>query len=250
MVDTPHEPGIEQGQGGDAGYPWTGREHWTREDWDRWQDATLARNRYLGPDFDKIVGQNLQGFRTAAGLTQADLAAALSAGGDTVHQQTIQKIEKGSRPLKYNEAMRICKTLEISPWQLGDRAELAASNAHFLEKIVTAQAIEAELKSAATRLSTCLVGLAEMLGLRQIGSAGCQPDEYLAERAKGLIARNWGKRFNEALGLAIREHEYVDDKGLSASTYAEILQTIVDGISPINSDDEDEYETWADDSDA
>lgn len=59
-------------------------------------------------DADKVIGENVQRFRTAKGLSQAQLAEALN-----VAQQTILKIEKGTRPLRYTEAAAIAQTLDI-----------------------------------------------------------------------------------------------------------------------------------------
>ena len=64
-------------------------------------------------DMDKHVGSNVQRFRVARGMSQSDLAEAMSQGGERVHQQTILKIEKGTRPLKYAEAARLSDVLQV-----------------------------------------------------------------------------------------------------------------------------------------
>jgi transcriptional regulator with XRE-family HTH domain len=51
--------------------------------------------------------------REAKGMTQTDLARALKKGfGLPFHQQTIQRIESGERPIRLNEANLIAQTLE------------------------------------------------------------------------------------------------------------------------------------------
>ena len=60
-------------------------------------------------DFDVIAGHTLKLARHSAGLSQDDLAQALAAFGFPMHQQTILKIEKGSRPIKLAEAFAIAE---------------------------------------------------------------------------------------------------------------------------------------------
>jgi transcriptional regulator with XRE-family HTH domain len=65
-------------------------------------------------DFNRRVGENLQRIRKAAGWSQADLADRLSARGLSFQQPTILKVEKGSRPLKLEEACAIAEELEVT----------------------------------------------------------------------------------------------------------------------------------------
>src|SRR5215217_5323917 len=64
-------------------------------------------------DFNQRVGTNLQLHRKAKGYSQSDLAGLLEQRGLPFQQQTILKIEKGSRPLKLEEASVIADTLGI-----------------------------------------------------------------------------------------------------------------------------------------
>lgn len=66
-------------------------------------------------EMDERIAENVRRFRTAAGLSQAQLAEALSEYGYTFQQQTILKIEKGDRPLKFAEALAIAHALRVSP---------------------------------------------------------------------------------------------------------------------------------------
>ena len=61
-------------------------------------------------DWDSLVGANVQRLRVASGLSQTDLADRLGAG---FRQQTILKIEKGTRPLKLSEGVALSKILDI-----------------------------------------------------------------------------------------------------------------------------------------
>jgi len=64
-------------------------------------------------DFNQRVGANIQEIRKAAGWSQADLASELTRRGLPFYQPTILKIEKGSRPLKFEEAAHIADALGV-----------------------------------------------------------------------------------------------------------------------------------------
>lgn len=82
------------------------------------------------PGFDATVGRNLKQYREARGLTQTELAEVVSRFGETSFaQQTIVKIEKGSRPLKLREAERLAAALEIGLDDLVDDSEVMVSRA-------------------------------------------------------------------------------------------------------------------------
>jgi transcriptional regulator with XRE-family HTH domain len=65
-------------------------------------------------DFNQRVGENLHQIRKAAGLSQADLAERLTARGLSFQQPTILKLEKGSRPLRLEEASAIAEELGVN----------------------------------------------------------------------------------------------------------------------------------------
>lgn len=52
--------------------------------------------------------------REARSMTQTDLAKALKAFGLPFHQQTVQRIEQGERPVRLNEAYLIAQVLDLS----------------------------------------------------------------------------------------------------------------------------------------
>lgn len=65
-------------------------------------------------DFNQRVGANLARIRKAAGWSQADLATRLTFRGLPFHQPTILKVEKGTRPLKFDEACAIAEELGVN----------------------------------------------------------------------------------------------------------------------------------------
>ena len=70
--------------------------------------------RWSSTDFNEQVGQRVQQFRKAAGLSQGGLAAELTARGISFQQQTVLKVEKGSRPLKLDEAFVMASVLDVA----------------------------------------------------------------------------------------------------------------------------------------
>ncbi|WP_035744701.1 helix-turn-helix transcriptional regulator [Haematomicrobium sanguinis] len=65
------------------------------------------------PDIDAYFRSNLKGYRERAHLTQEQLAQRLSDIGFSFRQQTIQKIEQGTRGVSLREALAISKALNL-----------------------------------------------------------------------------------------------------------------------------------------
>jgi transcriptional regulator with XRE-family HTH domain len=61
---------------------------------------------------------NMQTLRERKGLTQTDLAKAAKARGLAFHQQTVQRIETGERPVRLNEAHVISSVLESDVYSM------------------------------------------------------------------------------------------------------------------------------------
>ncbi|MGV0790482.1 helix-turn-helix domain-containing protein [Mycolicibacterium sp. XJ1819] len=174
-------------------------------------------------EFDKLVGSNVQKYRRAKGMSQSELAAEMSEGGEHVHQQTIQKIEKGTRPLKYSEAVRICRALWIGIAQLSDGAGRAAANARYLERFAVLNQMSAELGDFARRLVPVLVDLAELVALE---SGDSEATGHVRNSAETWLRENWGKNLNNQILEELRVHPDLAElpEELNASTYGEVLK--------------------------
>jgi hypothetical protein len=68
------------------------------------QDAQTATP---DPQTDAAIGRDVMGAREAAGLSQADLAAAMAERGFRWSQATVYNVEKGKRPLRFNESQHL-----------------------------------------------------------------------------------------------------------------------------------------------
>lgn len=190
----------------------------------------------IDADNDKLVGANIQKLRTAKGMSQADLAAALTTlGGVHMHQQTIQKIEKGTRPLKYMEAVTIAEvlTVDVHALSAGQTETVhAAANLKRLEDIFR---MTEELDDVAKRLAYQLVMLAVRLGIDQKNQAEDETrtpaDEsagWLERRIVDTLERNWGRELNEGIHLAMQQHPYLAEvkSEFAAPTYGEVLKRV------------------------
>jgi transcriptional regulator with XRE-family HTH domain len=63
--------------------------------------------------FNQQVGANIRTHRRSRGMSQTELAHELALRGMPFQQQTILKVEKGSRPLRFEEADAIARILGV-----------------------------------------------------------------------------------------------------------------------------------------
>ncbi|MFG2002319.1 helix-turn-helix transcriptional regulator [Spirillospora sp. NPDC048911] len=63
---------------------------------------------------DERFATNLRQHRERRGLSQAELARLMSEAGYPMHQQTIAKIESGSRPVRLAEAVQLARALDTT----------------------------------------------------------------------------------------------------------------------------------------
>jgi transcriptional regulator with XRE-family HTH domain len=115
-------------------------------------------------DFNKRVGANLQRFRKARGISQADLAHELSRRGFPFQQPTVLKVEKGSRPLKFEEAHAIAELLWVGPDALAafsEDDERATAIAQQLYAASTAQRCRQEIEECRQTLERLEAELAQ-----------------------------------------------------------------------------------------
>ena len=88
-------------------------------------------------NFDEMVGKNVQVLRESIGISQTKLAEAVSSQGrSSLHQQTIVKIEKGTRPLKLSEAVELAWALDTKVDLLFEADELVIDRAARLRSCI------------------------------------------------------------------------------------------------------------------
>lgn len=93
----------------------------------------------LESDLNQVIGNRVNDLRTKRGITQGQLATRLANMGMPLAQQTIAKIENGTRPLKLAEAKAFSEILAVSVNQLveGDQEFFALQQevSHFLNTL-------------------------------------------------------------------------------------------------------------------
>lgn len=155
---------------------------------------------------DQRVGKNVQKFRIAAGKTQAELAATISTATSQIPQQTILKIEQGTRPLKYLEAVRVCAALKIDLQDL--MVDDISIDADFMECITTLRQCDTEIESLAATIGEALTRLTTVTQQPSFGD-----DTERVEHAQAWLAHNWGRELNLRLDDHIDHARPIDSAG-------------------------------------
>lgn len=69
-------------------------------------------------DLEKEVGRKIETLRTVAGLGQRELSDKLKEVGLNWSQGTLSKVENGTRPIRFTEAVRVAEVLKVSTAEL------------------------------------------------------------------------------------------------------------------------------------
>jgi transcriptional regulator with XRE-family HTH domain len=108
-------------------------------------------NQRDSTDFNERVGANVRFYRLARGMSQAEMARVLQDQGFPFQQPTILKVEKGTRPLKFEEAEAIAhilgmETMFLSLPDNGSTDVARHDLQHAMEQIARAETRIAELE--------------------------------------------------------------------------------------------------------
>lgn len=149
---------------------------------------------------DARIGKNLAALRVSAGLSQGELAERIG-----VAQQTVAKMEKGTRPLKYGEAVAISECLNTPISALADTEGGVESTAVMLTAMHQINSIESWLERRAYSMARQLWTIASRLNAIKLGRRNQPRDwEAILERATAYLETDWGSEFNEKLTHAVR----------------------------------------------
>jgi transcriptional regulator with XRE-family HTH domain len=117
-----------------------------------------VNGQHVSTNFNRQVGENIQLLRKARRMSQADLARELAARGFAFQQQGVLKLEGGTRPLRFEEALALAEILGVNPAVLADRPVRAAAAAkqllHVETDIADVQQRIAELQQDLERLKS------------------------------------------------------------------------------------------------
>lgn len=185
-------------------------------------------------DFDELVGANIRAYRTAIGMSQLELAEALGrATGERIHQQTILKIEKGTRPLKYSEAISLAKVLNVPDSMLMAGREKGDINAVLLQMHREFRRQHDALADFAAQIAPRLVDYALLLAAIEhnpLLDEDGKPVQYgsLKTHAEAWVHANWGKSLNREIMAALRKQDYLTDlrEEFEGDSYLEILERV------------------------
>lgn len=171
---------------------------------------------------DASIGRNLATLRTAASLSQGDLAERIG-----VAQQTIAKIEKGTRPLKYSEAVTICAELTVPIAALSADVSKVDSTASLLRIMNRLLDFDSKLAALVAEVVPDLVRLAFKVSAIKDGRLD-PPSDWDSEgaRAMSFVETDWGvDHLNWLLTNGVRRRCF--DLGflseVDADSYLEIL---------------------------
>lgn len=137
-----------------------------------------------------FVGETIR-LRTAAGMTQRDLSKVLRERFELpFHQQTVQRIEDGERPVRLNEAFAIASVLDSTVEQMTQQGQTAEAMQSRIDW-TTARMDETvfALERAVGNLDSVIIGLRNELREDWQGyldAAGDEPDERLRDEVRHL----------------------------------------------------------------
>jgi transcriptional regulator with XRE-family HTH domain len=101
---------------------------------------------------EKTFAEQMKRCREAKGMSQADLAKALTKRGLSYHQQTVLKVERGIRRVRLGEACTIADVLGVSLASLAgfglvSSADLLGRIAELERAVTTARDVLSEVSS-------------------------------------------------------------------------------------------------------
>ncbi|MCV7056282.1 helix-turn-helix domain-containing protein [Mycolicibacterium gilvum] len=184
--------------------------------------------------FDQLVGANIRAYRTAIGMSQLELAEALGRSlGERVHQQTILKIEKGTRPLRFSEARAVAKVLGVQDYMLLAGREDRAARGLLLQLNKDFRGHRKALKEFAADLAPQLVDLALLMAALDQESASDEDGRTadlgpMKAWAESWLLTNWGRELNREIMSTLRKQEFMTDlrDEFKGDSYREVLDRV------------------------
>lgn len=101
-----------------------------------------------------VFGQQVRALRRAAGATQADIAAAMTAVGWRLESGQVAKLERAERPVNVGEMLALADVLGVAPSQLISPVGLSESERRQIK-------IDAERRAATIRLDAAMRAVRE-----------------------------------------------------------------------------------------
>lgn len=112
---------------------------------------------------DENVGSAVATYRALEGLSQSDLAKRLQERGIPLAQQTVAKIEAGTRPLKLTEAAEIAEALRVTVPDLLHPGDVVAAREMLLHTADAVRTYKEELSAAVWKYEHARVSAAAVV---------------------------------------------------------------------------------------
>lgn len=145
--------------------------------------------------WERNFRERLVRMREAKGINQTDLARVLRSDyGLPFHQQTIQRIESGERPIRLNEANLIAETLHADLFTM-------------MSDVGTAESVRLNLELVGERLSERGREIAAYLGERMALIEGLYEDLQSAWEAYEATQEELGEPLDKDLSADMRRFE-------------------------------------------
>lgn len=151
---------------------------------------------------EKWFGINLRAAREAAGLSQSDVARAMSDAGHAWYQTTTSRVEAGDRPVRLTEARQLAELVGVSlddlvrpPRYIQLRRFVAETSARALEYVEQLEDATIELLTFQDALSSAREELRSRgggFGGDAIDAAMARPED-IVRRARAIYDRETGR---------------------------------------------------------
>lgn len=174
------------------------------------KDANVDQRADKPARDDLRFARNMVAHREASGMSQKDLVEQLhSQGWTSVYQNTISRIEKGERPVRYGEALAIARAFGVSvekftltPTESRLAIELATARQKYIQWATRLANLRAEEELTRQNQASTRSKLREVI--EEARAAGIEPSE-LPDKESGLLLVP--TTVEDELALAIAEVE-------------------------------------------
>lgn len=177
---------------------------------------------------DRQIGSNIARMRASRGMSQTDL-------GDRIgmHQQTVAKVEAGTRPLKLREASEICQVLNVTLDDMAAGPVQAGVRAAYRQRLTALSHQRDEVKSIAHRIADTLIDLAYTEGLNRVAPDYHRVDANTTRHAERWLATSWGEMIETAIWDALSENPKVQQAAgaVAGQTIQEMLSAVKGSIT-------------------
>ena len=196
---------------------------------------------------DTEVGRNVEHYRKSLGMTQAQLAKALSASGFKCTQQMLARIESGSRPIRLTEAPAFTAVLHVGIPELLMQDPTVTRLGEVAAALDGVQRARADLRNAAETYASTIQ---EAFGLIhtevQNGTSQDDPHFRLLDNLVWDTICDPRRDVGRWIGLYLSDGQATDQA--SANTYlTRFLRTVVDTAGALGAGPGREYESGEND---